>query len=65
MSDYGSGDWCDVVDGLYWRFIDKHRNFFADNPRLALMPRALDRLAPDRRKTIFTAAETFLENVTA
>ncbi|MBT8106661.1 MAG: cryptochrome/photolyase family protein [Gammaproteobacteria bacterium] len=65
MSDYGKGDWCDVVDGLYWRFIDKHRDFFAGNPRLALMPRALDRLAPDRRTTIFSAAEAFLENVTA
>ncbi len=65
MSDYGKGDWCDVVDGLYWRFIDKHRDFFAGNPRLALMPRALDRLAPERRTTIFAAAETFLENVTA
>ncbi len=65
MSDYGKGDWCDVVDGLYWRFIDKHRDFFAGNPRLALMPRALDRLAPERRTSIFAAAETFLENVTA
>ncbi len=65
MSDYGKGDWCDVVDGLYWRFIDKHRDFFAGNPRLALMPRALDRLAPDRRTAIFDAAETFLENATA
>ena len=65
MSDYGKGDWCDVVDGLYWRFIDKHRDFFAGNPRLALMPRALDRLAPERRTAIFSAAETFLENATA
>jgi deoxyribodipyrimidine photolyase-related protein len=65
MSDYGKGDWCDVVDGLYWRFIDKHRNFFAGNPRLALMPRALDRLAPERRSAILSVAETFLEDFTA
>jgi deoxyribodipyrimidine photolyase-related protein len=64
MSDYGKGDWCDVVDGLYWRFIDKHRDFFAGNPRLALMPRALDRLATDRRSKISAAAELFLENFT-
>jgi deoxyribodipyrimidine photolyase-related protein len=60
MSDYGKGPWCDIVDGLYWRFIDKHREFFAGNPRLALMPRALDRLAPERRQRILSAAETFL-----
>ncbi len=60
MSDYGKGPWCDVVDGLYWRFIEKHRDFFSGNPRLALMPRALDRLDADRRSRIFEAAENFL-----
>ena len=64
MSDYGKGDWCPTVDGLYWRFIDKHRDFFASNPRLALMPRALDRLDKDRRTSIFEAAEAFLEQFT-
>ena len=60
MSDYPEGEWCDVVDGLYWRFIAKHREFFAGNPRLALMPRALDRQAPARLDSIFGAAERFL-----
>jgi deoxyribodipyrimidine photolyase-related protein len=61
MSDYGKGPWCDIVDGLYWRFIDKHRDFFAGNPRLAVMPRALDRINEPRRDRIFAAAENFLE----
>ena len=64
MSDYPKGDWCDTVDGLYWRFIDKHREFFASNPRLALMPRALDRLDADRRARIFEKAERFLADKT-
>ena len=64
MSDYPSGDWCDVVDGLYWRFIHKHREFFGSNPRLALMPRALDRLEEERREHIFGRAGQFLERVT-
>ena len=65
MSDYRKGPWCETVDGLYWRFIDKHRQFFASNPRLALMPRALDRLDSGRRSRIFAAAETFLEEMTS
>ncbi len=65
MSDYPAGDWCDTVDGLYWRFIDKHRDFFAGQPRLALMPRALERLTEDRRTRIFSAAEHFLETHTS
>jgi deoxyribodipyrimidine photolyase-related protein len=64
MSDYKKGPWCDIVDGLYWRFIDKHREFFSGNPRLALMPRALDRLDDGRRARIFAAAEAFLEEHT-
>jgi len=64
MSDYKKGPWCDVVDGLYWRFIDKHREFFTGNPRLALMPRALDRLDSVRRTRIFAAAEEFLQKQT-
>ena len=65
MSDYRNGPWCDTVDGLYWRFIDKHRDFFAGNARLALMPRALDRLSDERKTRIFAAAEQFLEEHTA
>jgi deoxyribodipyrimidine photolyase-related protein len=64
MSDYGKGDWCTTVDGLYWRFIDRHRGFFASNPRLALMPKALDRLDSGRRESIFAAAEAFLKRFT-
>lgn len=64
MSDYKKGDWCDIVDGLYWRFIDKHREFFSGNPRLSLMPSALDRLDDDRRKRIFSAAIDFIDEYT-
>jgi deoxyribodipyrimidine photolyase-related protein len=65
MSDYGKGPWCDVVDGLYWRFIDKHRAFFSANSRLALMPKALDRLGTDRKSRIFNAADAFLREHTS
>jgi deoxyribodipyrimidine photolyase-related protein len=60
MSDHGSGPWCDVVDGLYWRFVGRHRDFFASNPRLALVPKALDRIPAARRQRILAAAEGFL-----
>ncbi len=37
MSDFKSGPWCEVWDGLYWRFIDRHRDFFSQNPRMSVM----------------------------
>ena len=31
MSNY-KGEWCDIVDGLYWKFIETHKDFYASNP---------------------------------
>ena len=64
MSDYKRGEWCEVVDGLYWRFIDAHRDFFNGNPRLALMTRSLGRMGGERRTRIFGLAEAFIDRVT-
>lgn len=64
MSDYKKGPWCDVVDGLYWRFIDRHRDFFSSNHRLSLMPKAFDRLKQERKDIILPVAEQFIQTVT-
>lgn len=64
MSNYKKGDWCDVVDGLYWKFIEKNINFFKTNPRLSLMVNALSKINPDRKKLIFTKAEEFISKNT-
>ncbi len=64
MSDTPKGDWCDVADGLYWRFIDKHRAFFERNPRMSVMTKALDKLKPERKARIFNMATTFIDDVT-
>ena len=65
MSDaYKKDGWCDVADGLYWRFIDRHRAFFEGNPRMSVMPRSLDKMKAERKELIFNAAEAFLEQVT-
>lgn len=37
MSDFPAGEWCAIWDALYWRFVDKHADFFAANPRMAVM----------------------------
>ena len=64
MSNYKKGEWCDVVDGLYWRFIDKNIGFFEKNPRLSLMTRALGKLDKERKNIIFDKAEEFIANNT-
>ncbi|MCC6137730.1 MAG: hypothetical protein IT287_03805 [Bdellovibrionaceae bacterium] len=61
MSKEPAGDWCDGVDGLYWKFIDKHRDFFSKNPRLSMMVRSFDKLTSDRKTKIMKAG-TALQN---
>ncbi len=64
MSNYNKADWCEIVDGLYWRFIDKNKKFFASNPRMSMMVKMSEKLDSNRKKTIFKRAETFIEKVT-
>ena len=64
MSNYKKDDWCDVVDGLYWRFVERNLKFFESNPRLAVMTRSLSNMKLDRKKMIFEKAEEFIEENT-
>lgn len=59
-----SEDWCDIVDGLYWRFVDKHEDFFAGNARLAVMLGTLNKMDAERKHRIFTKAGQFIAQVT-
>lgn len=64
MSNFKKGPWCDIVDGLYWSFIKNNLDYFKTNPRLAVMPRALERLKIERKELIFSASEKFLNEKT-
>jgi deoxyribodipyrimidine photolyase-related protein len=64
MSDFRKGPWCDVIDGLFWRFIDRNRKVFENNPRMRTMVHTLDNMPNGRMEKIFPAAERFLERVT-
>ena len=64
MMSFKKGTWCDVVDGLYWRFINKNRKFFLSNPRLSMMVRIFDKIQGDRKKRIIEAAEKFIDKYT-
>ncbi|MFL2661342.1 MAG: cryptochrome/photolyase family protein [Alphaproteobacteria bacterium] len=64
MMDFKKGEWCNIMDGLYWRFIKKNKSFFLKNPRLSMMVRVLDKMKEERKKIIFLAAETFINKNT-
>ena len=64
MSDTARGPWCDVVDGLYWRFVANNLEELNANPRIALMTRGLARMDPARKQRLLAAAEAFLQRTT-
>ncbi len=64
MMHFKKGSWCDIMDGLYWKFIQKNRDFFLTNPRLSMMVRILEKMNPDRKLKIFKASEDFLRSNT-
>ena len=61
MMDFKKGDWCNTMDGLYWRFIDRNRKFFLKNPRLSMMVRIFDKMKSDRKKLILSEADKFIK----
>lgn len=63
MSNYKKGDWQDIWDGLFWRFMEVHRDFFSQNPRLGMLLGNLDRMNADTKNEHFTNAETFLKQL--
>ena len=64
MMDFKKGDWCNTMDGLYWRFINRNRSFFLKNPRLSMMVRIFDKMKPERKKLILSEAEKFINKNT-
>ena len=60
MSNYSKGPWCDVVDGLFWRFVSLNRAVFETNPRMRMMTSWLDKMNPDRYRRLKASAENFI-----
>ena len=64
MMHFKKDKWCDIMDGLYWRFIDKNRNYFKKNPRLNMMISLFDKMNKERKKLILNHADEFIKKNT-
>jgi deoxyribodipyrimidine photolyase-related protein len=52
-------------NSLYWHFIDRHRDDFANNPRMGMMYRNWDKQKPERREALLKRADFLLNNLDA
>jgi deoxyribodipyrimidine photolyase-related protein len=61
MSDYkADGQWEKIWDGLFWRFMHVHRNFFLQNPRLGMLVKTFDKMSDEKRAAHLNNADTYL-----
>ncbi len=63
MSDYPKGEWQQIWDGLFWRFMDKQRLFFLKNPRLAMLVRMFDKMPVEKQNHHRINAENYLREL--
>ena len=62
MSNYPKEGWTEIWDGLYWRFIDRHRDTLAKNQRLGFSVQTYDRLPVERKAELAQAVTRYYSN---
>ena len=50
-------------NSLYWHFIQRHRGRFGKHPRMGMVYKAWERMAPARRRAILQRAEALLDDI--
>ena len=63
MSDYKKGDWQNIWDGLFWRFMHTHRDFFLKNPRLGMLVKSFDKMSEIKQNAHLINANRFLNSL--
>ena len=63
MSDYKKGNWQNIWDGLFWRFMHTHRDFFLQNPRLGMLVKTFDKMPEEKKQTHIKNASKFLDTL--
>lgn len=61
MSNYPKGEWTEIWDGLFWRFLKKHRSLFFSNHRTRTLTQLLDKKESSITPKILKA-ESWLKN---
>jgi deoxyribodipyrimidine photolyase-related protein len=61
MSNFEKGSWCNVWDGLYWRYIWKNREVFSKNIRMSLPVNLVNKMDKDVLYKHLNNADKFLE----
>ena len=62
MSNYPKGEWEQIWDGLFWRFVMKHQDFFRTNPRTSMLCFSLNKMSDEKRENHIQNAQLFINS---
>ena len=60
MSNYPKGEWEEIWDGMFWRFVIKHQDFFRKNPRTSMLFHSLNKMSDEKRENHLENAQRFI-----
>lgn len=63
MGDYSKGNWQNIWDALFWRFLNVYRSFFMKNPRMSILIKNFDSMAETRKASLLDLAEKYLSSL--
>ncbi|TYB74486.1 cryptochrome/photolyase family protein [Bizionia saleffrena] len=63
MSNYKKGEWQATWDGLFWRFMHTHRDFFLSNPRLGMLVRLFDKMPVETQQKHLEKGALYLQTL--
>lgn len=63
MSDYEKGNWQAIWDGLFWRFMHVHSDFFLSNPRLGMLVNTFNKMSKEKQEMHLNNAIQYLDSL--
>ena len=64
MSNYKKGEWSSIIDGLYWSFIYRHKDYFKTNHRLSMMYHSVIKMEKSKLDSHIKNARNFIQQYT-
>ena len=63
MSNYKPGEWSEIWDALFWRWIIRNSKALKGNPRWAMMVKNGEKMADDKRQAHLQTAANYLKGL--
>ena len=63
MSNYKKGEWSEIWDSLFWRFMDVHRTVMGKNMRIGMLIKSFDKMPQEKRERYHEVSDKFFANL--